>query len=76
MAVEIKSPDDNLRGLRAKAEFCLNTGVQLVWLVYPDQQLVEVYTPDDEYILTAADTLSGGAVLPGFALPIRDILAD
>ena len=27
-------------------------------------------------VLTAADTLDGGAALPGFALPLRDLFAD
>ena len=36
-----------------------------------------VYTdPDTHALLTAADTLDGGAVLPGFALPLADLFND
>ena len=32
--------------------------------------------PDKFVTLTEADTLDGGAVLPGFALPLRDLFAE
>jgi Uma2 family endonuclease len=76
LAVEVKSPDDSLKLLRDKAHYYLANGTRLVWLVIPEKRLVEVYTPDDEQILTEEDTLSGEDVLPGFTLPVRDIFAD
>jgi Uma2 family endonuclease len=73
LAVEIKSPTDSFRKLREKARFYLAHGVRLVWLVFPEQQVVEVYAADDEYILSADQTLTGGDLLPGFTLPVRQI---
>lgn len=75
LAVEVKSPDDSLRALRDKARYYLANGCRLVWLVLPDKQIIEVYTADKQP-LTEADTLTGGEVLPGFALPVRQVFAD
>lgn len=74
LAVEVKSPDDSSLALRAKAIYYLNNGSSMVWIVYPDQELVEIYQPDtDVQILTAKDTINGGSVLPGFTLAVRDV---
>jgi Uma2 family endonuclease len=50
-------------------------GVPLVWLVDPFKQTVEVFTATGERTLTAADTLDGGEVLPGFSLPLAELFA-
>ena len=74
LAIEIKSPDDTYTELRRKAEYYLANGARLVWLIYPEKRLVEVYQPDvDLQILTEHDTLDGGDVLPGFSLLVSDI---
>lgn len=74
LAVEIKSPTDFVRDLRYKAVRYLGFGTRLVWLVLPDDQTVEVYTPDqDVQTLAIGDTLSGGDMLPGFTLPVQQI---
>lgn len=76
IAVEIASPDDNLRALREKARAYLAKGTRIVWLVLPAKHLIEVYTPDGESILTLDDVLDGGTVLPGFTLPVRTVFTD
>lgn len=76
LAVEIKSPDDSLKTLRDKAHYYMVNGTRLVWIVDPAKRLVIVLTPDDEEILLDGETLTGGDVLPGFTLPLRDIFAD
>lgn len=74
LAVEIKSPNDTYRHLRDKADYYLENGVQLVWLVYPEKRLVEVYALDGEIeILTVGDTLSGGTVLPDFEVAVSKL---
>ncbi len=75
-AVKIKSPDDSLKIMRAKARYYLSHGTRLVWLVNPEKRLVEVYMPEDELILNETDTLSGEPVLPGFSLPVQNIFLD
>ncbi len=74
LAVEVKSPDDTYRKMRDKAAFYLANAVKLVWLVYPEKRLIEVYRADGEIlILDENDTLDGGDVLPGFSMPVSDI---
>jgi Uma2 family endonuclease len=74
LAVEIKSPDDTFKEMRDQAAYYLAHGTQLVWLVYPEQRIVEVYAPDaDSQLLTERDTLTGGDLLPGFALPMSRV---
>jgi Uma2 family endonuclease len=73
LAVEVKSPDDSNKEMRAKADYYLANGSRMVWLVYPDKRLVEVHTADDFQIHTIDDTLDGGDVLPGFKLAVRDV---
>lgn len=73
LGVEIKSPDDSLKKMRAKARYYLENGTRLVWLVLPKERLVEVYAPDFEDILTENQILDGRDVLPGFRLPVVEI---
>jgi Uma2 family endonuclease len=75
LAIEIKSPDDSLKEMAEKAAYYLANGSRVVWLVYPEQRLVEVLTSDDRQLLTETDTLDGGSVLPGFQMAVRDIFA-
>jgi Uma2 family endonuclease len=76
LIVEVKSPNDTYAGMRAKAAYYIEHGAKLVWLVYPEKELVEVYRPHaDIEILTGKDTLSGDEVLPNFTLIIQDIFA-
>lgn len=77
LAIEIKSPSNTLTELREKAYFYLSKGARMAWVVFPDKQLVEVYTPDsDVEIFTAGDVITGGNVLPGFRMPVAEIFAD
>jgi len=76
LIVEIKSPDDRFRALRASASYYLAHGCRMVWLVFPQQRIVEVYTPEDDTVLSVDDTLTGGDVLPGFTLPVTEIFKD
>jgi Uma2 family endonuclease len=77
LAVEVKSPNDSIPELRRKATLYLEQGTQLVWLVFPETRRVEVYTPDGQIIDVGIDgTLDGGAVLPGFTLAVRKLLAE
>lgn len=76
LCIEIKSPGNSIPQLREKAQYYLANGGRMVWLVYPAQKLVEVYTADDVVILTEADTLTGEDVLPGFALSVAEVFVS
>jgi Uma2 family endonuclease len=74
LAIEIKSPSNGYEELRAKARYYLQHGAQLVWLIYPEKKLIEVYRAGaDSDILTGEDTLTGGTVLPEFSLPVKTV---
>jgi Uma2 family endonuclease len=74
LAVEVKSPTDRRRDIEEKLGHYRDAGVPLVWWVYPDERLVEVYRLG---VLVATlregDILDGENVLPGFTLPVSDI---
>jgi Uma2 family endonuclease len=75
LAVEILSPDDRMTRVQRKVRFYLANGVRLLWLIDPDNRIVTVMsTPDQSLVLTEDDELDGGDVLPGFRVPVRDIL--
>lgn len=78
LAVEVKSPNDNDVELREKAEYYLQNGTRLVWLICPENRIVEVCTASSEepgaiYIKVETVELDGGEVLPGFTLPVTEI---
>ncbi len=74
LAVEVKSPTDRKREMRLKAEKYLAHGTAMVWLIFPDEQQVEVYLQDEDVqTFGINDTLDGRDVLPGFTLPVSDI---
>jgi Uma2 family endonuclease len=73
LAVEIKSPHDSLKAMRQKARYYLEHGTRLVWLVLPQQKVIEVYTPEDEYIVGEDETLTGDDLLLGFVLAVRNV---
>ncbi len=74
LAVEVKSPTDTYIGTRDKAKAYLSFGVRMVWLVFPEKQFIEVYAPGkDIELLTINEMISGGDVLPGFTLAVKDV---
>ena len=73
LAVEVMSPTDDERTLRIKLTNYLAAGT-VVWVVLPDVQEVEIHAPGQPaQILSSADTLTGGDLLPGFTLAVADI---
>jgi Uma2 family endonuclease len=74
LAIEVKSPSDSFVGMREKANYYLDNGSRLVWLVFPTERQIEIHTADAPITtLGMADTLTGGDVLPGFALPLHEL---
>lgn len=74
LAVEVLSPSNTRGEMQRKLQDYFAAGVELVWYIDPDDRTVEVFTGvDQKQILTINDTLTGGAVLPGFEVSVRDI---
>ncbi|MBI1832823.1 MAG: Uma2 family endonuclease [Planctomycetes bacterium] len=77
LATEVVSPTDIAEDLTEKIHEYFRAGVELVWVVYPLQQEIYVYrSPTQITVLTAAEELDGGTVLPGFRLPLADFFRD
>jgi Uma2 family endonuclease len=77
LAVEVISPTDLVYELMQKIAEYFQAGVRLIWVVYPPERLVYVYEALTQVrILTLADELDGGAVLPGFRLPVAKLFPE
>jgi len=69
--IELRSRTDSLRQLQEKMQEYLNSGLQLGWLINPQEQQVEIYRPNQAIeIVQLPAILSGEKVLPGFILDI------
>ena len=72
LAVEVLSRSNRKREIERKRREYFAAGVRLVWIMDPRKATVEVWTDaKSRTILTIDESLDGGEVLPGFALPIR-----
>jgi Uma2 family endonuclease len=77
LAVAIVSPTDGANEVLGKVEDYFASGVRRVWVFYPLFSKVYDYaSPTSVLILTRADHLSGGDVLPGFELPLSELFED
>jgi Uma2 family endonuclease len=77
LAVEILSKGNTRREMARKRKEYFLAGTRLVWQVNPRRRTVDVYTAPDAFTTrTESDTLDGGDVLPGFALPVRDMFVN
>ncbi len=76
MAAEVISPFDTPRDIRRKVQLYFEAGVRLVWVLYPDERMIDVYRPNASAVtLTGDDLLDGGDVIPGFAVAARAVFA-
>ena len=72
--IELRSPSDRLRTLRAKMQEYLDNGVLLGWLIDPIVGRVHIYRPEAPVeTLVKPDRLSGDPLLAGFVLDLREI---
>jgi len=76
LAVEVVSDVDNRKEnevLRLKITSYLAQGTT-VWVIVPQERRAEVHAPGrNSQTLSDQDALEGGAVLPGFRLPLKDL---
>jgi Uma2 family endonuclease len=71
LAVEVISPNDVFKDVLAKVREYFHYGVQVVWVIAPEERQVYVYdAPTQVCILTGQDELTGGEVVSGFHLPL------
>jgi Uma2 family endonuclease len=81
LAVEVISPSERPSEIRAKIEKYMLHGTRLLWIVYPEDQKVDVYRPGEgskanvEFVAIEG-TLDGGDVLTDFKLPLREVFSQ
>ena len=75
LVVEIRSRNDTLAELMAKADDYVTAGVRIVWLVDPTTRTVLAYRgPSEPQRLGENDLLDAGDIIPGFRLMVADVL--
>lgn len=78
LAVEVISPSERPRKIMQKIETYLASGTILVWIVYPEEKVVDVWRSMSDGSLNKrkfeiGDILSGEDVLPNFTLEVAKI---
>ena len=78
LAIEVLSRSNTKAEMRKKREDLFSVGVRLMWEIDPKTRTVQVYTEVEQpdAVLTEADVLDGGSVLPGFTLSLRELFAE
>jgi Uma2 family endonuclease len=76
LAVEVLSPSNTAEEMDRKLHDYFSAGVRLVWYVDPAARTVRVFTSvKSSSLLREGDELTGGTVLPGFAVPVARLFA-
>jgi Uma2 family endonuclease len=78
LAVEVVSPGNRPREILNKVESYLESGTLLVWVIYPEEQVIDSYRRGAGNTLimqkhTATDLLDGEDVLPGLQFTVREV---
>jgi len=74
LMVEVKSPSDSLKGLRAKIDQFLAQGTRVGILIHPEQRWVEVRRSNsDPVTLKDGDVLTVPDLLPGWEVQISEL---
>ena len=73
LVVEVRSPNDRMIKINRRIEQFLKWGVELVWLVDPEDTAVTIYRRDSSHeVLEAEKELTGNGILPDFRCRVAD----
>jgi Uma2 family endonuclease len=76
LVAEILSPNDTQEQVSEKVDEYLGAGVALVWVINPHDRTVLIYRPGAEpEMVNVRQELTGEPHLPGFRVPVAEILA-
>ena len=76
LAVEVLSKGNTKAEMQRKLRDYFRAGAKQVWLIDPRKQIVDVFTsPTRHTRLLREDSVDGGAMLPGFVLPVKALFA-
>jgi Uma2 family endonuclease len=77
LAVEVLSKHNSAGEMWRKLQDYFTAGVRLVWYIDPRDRTAAVYTSPEQCTMFDEDgILTGGDVLPGFELPLRELFAE
>ncbi len=75
-AVEVISTNDQANLIKSKLYECFNAGFEVIWHIYPQQKVVEVYTsPKSITICTDTDFCSASNVIPDLKITVNDLFS-
>jgi Uma2 family endonuclease len=69
------TPDQKVADLRAKCRLYRARGVDLCWLVHPDERWAESWDASNDGVRLAPQGALESAVLPGFRLSLAQLWA-
>ena len=76
LAIEVVSPNDTADEVEEKAMEWLDSGVALLWVVYPATRTVRIHRPRSAALrvtdLADTDTITGESALPGFSCTVKE----
>jgi Uma2 family endonuclease len=73
LAVEVISPTDSYAEVEEKVDEYISAGTQMVIVINPRTRTATITTATGVTRLTIEDTLTGGDVVPGWSLPMREL---
>jgi Uma2 family endonuclease len=77
LAVEVLSLSNTEQEMQIKLGEYFAGGARLAWLIDPAARTARIYrAPDQVALVDEAGSLTGGDVLPGFQLKLRDLFAE
>ena len=77
LAVEVISSSNTREEMDRKLREYFQSGVRLVWYVYPNSREVHVYNQlDASEVVVESKSLDGGDVLPAFHLPLTSLFCN
>ncbi|MDX2138181.1 MAG: hypothetical protein SF123_08795 [Chloroflexota bacterium] len=76
LGIYIIGATESFASITARILRDLRNGSNVIWVVSPDEEAVIVYSRKGMKMLGMNDILEGGDVLPGFSLPVMDIIGS
>jgi Uma2 family endonuclease len=77
LVVEVRSKNDRVAAIRAKADSYLKAGVILVWVIDPVKKAVGIYRRRQRAReLRMGDTLTAESVIPGFRVAVAELFDE
>ncbi|HMQ46747.1 MAG TPA: Uma2 family endonuclease [Saprospiraceae bacterium] len=72
--IEVISPNDKINIVKNKVYEYFNAGVKILWQLFPEQQVIEVYrSPEDVELCSGDKKCSAEPIVEGFVLSAADV---